>query len=386
MQGTPKTEFLTPVGRFVTGDLFVPNKTDMQGQPLKVKSGPNMGQPTQQYICGLAFPKNSPEFAAFYDAKIDAPARAAWPQWFNGPIGPNGKPSCTHPQMSLKIRDGDGIDGNGKPNNTKEGYAGHWVLIASSSFAPKVFHVGQYQEQQQIRDPKIVRRGYYGRVGGTIESNNNPQKPGLYVNLNMFDLCGQGPEITSGPDAATVFGSAPVTLPAGATALPMHGGQPALPGGVPAVPGVPAGNVPGVPGGFVPPAAGSVPGVPGMPAATPTYVAPNPGIMAAPGVPGAALPGLPAAPAVAPAWPPAGWTAHPTAPGFYYQGQEVVDEATLRARTAAPAAPAVPAVPVAPPVPAAGPVMTAKAAGATYEQFVAGGWTPERMRAEGYMV
>jgi hypothetical protein len=392
-----KIDFLTPVGRLVTGDLFTPNKTDMQGQPLTVKSGPNKGQLTQQYIAGLAFAKADPLFAAFYDAKIDTPARAAWPQWFNGPIGPNGKPSCTHPAMSLKIRDGDGIDGMGKPNSTKEGYAGHWVLIASSSFAPRVFHVGQYQEHQQIRDPKIVRRGYFGRIGGTIESNNNPQKPGLYVNLNMFDLCGQGPEITSGPDAAAVFGGAAPVLPAGATALPMHAA-----GGVPGAPMVPNG-----PGGFVPPAVGAgVPTASGMPATpqTPTppvYVAPNPAIMGAPGAPGvpmAAMPALPGVPGVpqapqapqAPAaWPPAGWTAHPTSPGYYHNGVEAIDEATLRARTAAPVAPQAPAAPMAPAAPIAppaGPQMTAAANGVPYASFIANGWTDATLRTNGLMV
>lgn len=52
-----------------------------------------------------------------------------------------------------------------------------------------------------------------------------------------------------------------------------------------------------------------------------------------------------AAPPAAPAFPPAGWTAHPTAPGFFYQGSEVLSEADLRAKTAAPAAPATPAAP-----------------------------------------
>lgn len=31
-------------------------------------------------------------------------------------------------------------------------------------------------------------------------------------------------------------------------------------------------------------------------------------------------------------FPPAGWTAHPSAPGYYYRGQEVLSEAQLRAK------------------------------------------------------
>lgn len=408
-----KINYLTPVGRMVTGDLFKPNTTNMDGTPLVVKSGPNKGQPSQQFVCGLAFAKNDPAFYEWYCKHIDAPARKAWPQWFNGPInnndanyklGPIGQPQCTHPAMSLKIRDGDGIDGVGKPNSAKEGYAGHWVLVASSSFAPGVYYVGQYPPQHKgITDPNLVRRGWFYRMGGTIESNNNPQKPGLYVNLNMVDLCATGQEIVSGPDAATVFGGAPVALPAGAQALPTGGFPAAAGNGVPGTPTAP--QAPTSPGGAgsVPPAAGGVPTMPGTPATPgvpptstpavpggpPVYVAPNPAAMA---VPGAALPGLPAAavaPPVAAAFPPAGWQAHPTAAGYYHNGVEAITGADLRARfPAAPAVPAVPAAPVAPVVPpvAAAPVMTAKAAGATYEQFVANGWTLERMRADGYVV
>lgn len=74
-----------------------------------------------------------------------------------------------------------------------------------------------------------------------------------------------------------------------------------------------------------------------------------PPIAAAPTPPPAPVP---VAPPVAPpappvvVFPPEGWQAHPSAPGYYYCGQEVLTEADLRAKFAAPA---VPAVPVAPP-------------------------------------
>ncbi len=73
--------------------------------------------------------------------------------------------------------------------------------------------------------------------------------------------------------------------------------------------------------------------------------------------PAAALPPVapppPAAPPAPPAppaaiFPPEGWTAHPSAPGFYYAGQEVLSEADLRARF--PVAPPAPAAPPSPPV------------------------------------
>ena len=81
----------------------------------------------------------------------------------------------------------------------------------------------------------------------------------------------------------------------------------------------------------------------------------------------------PVAPPVAD-FPPAGWVAHPQAPGHFYRGQEVKTEAELRAMLpAAPVAPpapvpAVPAVPVAPAAPVA-PV-------APVADFPPAGWTP----------
>lgn len=57
-----------------------------------------------------------------------------------------------------------------------------------------------------------------------------------------------------------------------------------------------------------------------------------------------------AAPAAA--FPPEGWVAHPSAPGYFYKGQEVLTEAQLRekfpAQPAAPVAPVAPAIPQAP--------------------------------------
>lgn len=62
-------------------------------------------------------------------------------------------------------------------------------------------------------------------------------------------------------------------------------------------------------------------------------------------------------------FPPQGWTAHPSAPGFYYAGQEVLSESDLRARYTPPPPPVVVAPPPPPPpvaaVPAAPQVNTA---------------------------
>lgn len=108
--------------------------------------------------------------------------------------------------------------------------------------------------------------------------------------------------------------------------------------------------------------------------------------------------------AAAAVWPPQGWTAHPSAPGFYYQGTEVLAEAALRARNvttpvAPPAQSPPPPVPVpvpvapnpailAPPLPPPPPPAAAQhvmLTGQSYEAMKAAGWTDEQMIANGHM-
>lgn len=357
-----KTDFLTPVGRLVQGDPFEAQTKNMQGQPLVTMSG----QPTQRYFIAVAFRKDDANFGAFYQKLVEV-ARGSFPNLFNA------QGQCSHPRFSWKLMDGDGVDENGKSNATKEGFAGHWVVKFSSSFAPRCFHAGHYQPHEQIQDKNAIQRGYFVRVAGTIEGNDNAQKPGLYVNLSMVELAGVGPVITSGPDAAAVFGGAAPALPQGAQPLPMHAG---MPQGAPAMPGMPA--APAMPGNFPAAPAPAVPGLPQMPTAAqsmpigvapdatmypsspaaPVAVPPNPAFLAGPGgVPGAAAPG-------------AGMPSPQLAPG--------VGAPSAYPSNPAPVAPA----PVAPAVPQ----MTAAAGGATYEQFRAQGWTDEQMRAQGYLV
>lgn len=350
-----KTDFLTPVGRLVQGDPFEAQTKNMRGQPLVTMSG----QPTQRYFIAVAFRKDDANFGAFY-AKLVEVARGSFPNLFNA------QGQCSHPRFSWKLMDGDGVDENGKSNATKEGFAGHWVVKFSSSFAPRCFHAGRYQPHEQIQDRNAIQRGYFVRVAGTIEGNDSEQKPGLYVNLPMVELAGVGPVITSGPDAASVFGGAAPALPQGAQPLPMNAGAPAMPGmpAAPAMPGAmpgftppgatPAAPAPAVPGYGLPNAAvpGALPATtyPTSPAPAPVAVPPNPAFLAGPGgVPGAAAPV-------------AGMPAQAMAPG-------------VGAPIAYPSNPA-PAVPQ----------MTAAANGATYEQFRAQGWSDEQMRAQGYLV
>jgi len=337
-----KVEFLTPVGRLVQGDPFEAQTKDQQGAPLVVKTGPNAGQPTQRYFIAVAFRKDDPGFATLYQQMVQV-ARSAFPTLFDA------AGNCLSRDFSWKLADGDSMEVSKPgeiPNAKKAGFAGHWVIKFSSSFAPRCFHAGHYAPHEQIQDPKAIPRGYYVRVAGSIEGNNNPQRPGIYVNLGMVELAGVGEIISTGPDASKVFGGAAAPLPAGAAPLPMHAGS--VPGAVPSLPGMPApAPVAAVPSPM--PAAPAMPAPVGSPAAmqlpaAPMAVPPNPAFLAGPGgVP--AVPGMPT-PAVMPA-----------------------------------------PAPMAPPAPAA-PVyqMTAAAGGFTRDQYVAQGWTDEQLRAQGMML
>jgi hypothetical protein len=276
-----KTRFTSPVGRMVQGDLDTPSDKDMQGNLRTVKSGLNMGQPNPQYFIGVAFAKTDPAWPAF-ESLLKTQAATDFPALFpGGPTAPS-----VHPQFAFKIADGDGMDSNGKSNATKEGFAGHWVVRFASSYPPRCFHAGRYAAHEQIQEKGAIKRGYFVRVNGTVEGNGNAQRPGVYVNLDMVELAGYGPEIVSGPDANDAFGGAPVVLPAGATAMPVTpavgGAAPLAAGGVAPVTPVAPNTAPvsapytgymdpnAVAGAVAPPP--PVPIVPTLPTASPTKV------------------------------------------------------------------------------------------------------------------
>lgn len=351
-----KQQFLTPVGRLVQGNPLEKQTKDQQGNALIIKSGPQAGQPTQRYFAAVAFSKTQcPEFAQLW-ATMQAEARKSFPQLFD--VAGN----CTHPQFSWKLADGDGRDQNGQANSGKEGFAGHWVLRFQSSFPPRVYYAGRYAAHEALTDPKLIPRGWYVRVSGTMEGNGNAQKPGLYMNLGMLEIVAQGPEIVSGPDGAAVFGGAPAAaLPAGATALPSVG----APAGV-AMPGMPA---PGTmaPTHVAPPVAPVMPGA-------------QPAIPGLPGMPAAAAPAVPQMPGAAPVAPPVAPVAVNPNPAFVNGPAP----AGVPGMVAPP-----PVAPVAPVAPPAAPQIQATAtwpAGQTWQSMTAAGWNEQSMRQAGYIV
>jgi hypothetical protein len=337
MASQVKQQFLSPVLRLVQGHPMDKQEKNMAGQALVTKTG----QPTQRYFMAGAIAKNDPAWPAFF-ALLDVAAKQGFPHLFNA------QGQCTHPRFSWKVIDGDGVDDNGKPNNQKEGFAGHWVVKFQSSFPPRVFYAGRFAPHEQVSDANLLKRGWFVRVSGSIEPNGDAAKPGLYVNLGMVEINAQGPEIVSGPDAAAVFGGAAApALPPGATPFgqtPMA--APAFGGAAPAAPtfhGAGPASAPPVAAMVAAPQAAAM--MPGLPV-PPMPVAPNPGFAAGP----APMAPTPPAPPMAPPAPPA----PPVAPGI-----------------GAPAGIA----------PAA-----AWPAGQTWQTMTAAGWQEPTMRQAGYIV
>lgn len=238
---------VSPVGRLVQGDLFEMNTKNMQGGERRNKKG----ELSPQAVCVVAFDKASTDWPAL-EAHIKRVAAAGFPQFFpQGPTGP-----CVNPLFAFKIGDGDGYDGNGKPNNVKPGWAGCWIVKFTSGFLPRVFPAHQYEPHMQITDRNMVKLGHYVRVGYTLQPNNDPNRPGVFINHTFVEHMGYGPEIILGPSASQVLGQAPAPtyMPPGMSATPVGGTQSAT--AAAAAAGYAASSAPNRPAGAPGPAPG----------------------------------------------------------------------------------------------------------------------------------
>lgn len=264
------TPFTTPIGRMVGGSVYHARDKDFQGNPLTIKSGPNIGQPRSEFYVGLAIAKAGEQHWAEteWGYKI-------WTEGHTAFSGGEGQ----RPDFAWKITDGDSQvvnRANVRPCD-KEGYPGHWVLNFSSAFEPGLYSMVITDKPQQLVGTDEILPGYYIQIAGNVAGNNNRTNPGVYLNLQMVCLMGYGERIVSGPDVASAgFGG---QLPPGASTTPVGGGfNPApAPGFTPAAPpqgpGQPqvaqpahqtpvAPSVPSAGGAPDVPSAGVVPGVP----------------------------------------------------------------------------------------------------------------------------
>lgn len=274
------TAFTTRTGRIVwaggdDGTLYTPKSKDFDGNPLVVKSGANIGQPTCRYEFGLAIKKQPNEqgwWTTPEGAVILAQGQKDHPQ------------SSQRTDFAWKVTDGDstvpGKAKQGKPGRRpcdKEGFSGHWVFSFSGSFPFKFVNANG---TAYLLEPNAVKVGDYVQVAGEVVGNTGAT-PGVYLNHRFIALQGYGEPITSGPDPSTLgLGGGP--QPAGMSSTPIGALKIPAPGAAPAAPALPLPAV--VPGAPV-----AQPAVP-----PPLAVQPHPGFLQPPGglagPPAAAIP------------------------------------------------------------------------------------------------
>lgn len=229
------------------------------------------------------------------------------------------------PDFAWKIEDGDSTMPNKKNRRPCDnpGYPGHWIVKPSSSIAPRLYRMGPNNQPVPFPDVDAIQPGDWVEAFVNITSNETLANPGIYINHSM--VCWRGLD----PDGRFQLGPNPSQA---------GFGQAAVAAGVSATPQGSA----FVGTGATPPSPGGAPVNTG-----PVGTAPPP-------------------PTVATAQPPAY-----TPPGLATAGQGV------------PPPPGAAAPPVAPTAPVR--VMLPKAGGTPYEAYIAGGWTDEQLRMNGYM-
>jgi hypothetical protein len=274
MTGVP---IVTPVGRLVQGSLSSGSQKGFKGEDLVWKTGQNAGQPRTVWYAGLAIPKDDPGVPELFAAMQQAAAAGY----------PGGQSALA--DFAWKLIDGDSVDSKGKPYAEREGHAGCHILRFTTSYPVKCSQDNGAGLQVEIPAEQI-KLGHYIRIAGTITAGD-VVNPSIFLNMNMVQLVGYGQEISTGPDANTVFAQ-PAALPAGASATPLApatGGfeQAATPvtAGVSAGPGAPVAAAPvapaAVPVAAAPVAAAPVAAAPVAPVA-PTPIQPNPAFTQAP--------------------------------------------------------------------------------------------------------
>lgn len=227
-------KMLSPVGRIVQGNPLYKSAV-MEDDGKTQKTGKD-GQPSFNYWFNVAFDKRDPDVWPMICA-IKQDAAASFPQLFPQGWNPNAvNEGCVRPDFAFKIKDGDGMDLNGKPHSGKEGWGGCYILQISTYAAQPRCYDG-LANNAPITELEQIHTGKFVRVSLDIKSNGwtgqGNSKPGIFVNPDGVQLVGHGAKISSGPDAATMF-AAPVagyippgmstTAPVAALQMP---GQPA---------------------------------------------------------------------------------------------------------------------------------------------------------------
>lgn len=214
---------------WVAGDLY-------KGAPAldmttKVRRVNRQGEPMTEYAFGLAVPK-----AVLSQSGKGQPGEI-WAAMHEEArqIYPNGLP----PSFSMKYKDGDGIDHNGKPFADRVGHKDCMILSLKTTIPPKFF---RFENGNNVMVSEGIKCGDYVNVAVSVTAHpgQGTSKPGLYLNPNAVQLVGIGEEIVNTPSGDTLFGTMAPAVPAGAQAPGsfMQSAPPAFMGGqqAPAVP------------------------------------------------------------------------------------------------------------------------------------------------------
>lgn len=269
MSSLESKTFSTGIFRLVSGSPHEKQTKDSKGNPLLIKSGDNKGQPTQRFSFGVAVPKKPGLHWSQTEGFLQDIYATGHAQM--GAL-------AQREDFSWKVQDGDSVKINksNRRNVDNEGWAGHWVVFFSSSYAPKCSDAAFNDI-----DGTAIKRGHFVRVAGSVVGNGDTGNPGVYVNHMRVMHAGIGPEITSGVDAKTAF-AAPAAAPAGMSPVPQNAAQAAFAAPAPAAP--------------APPAPSAAP----APLPPPVAVAPAPSFIAPPVAPAAPTP--PPPPVAGPVW------------------------------------------------------------------------------------
>lgn len=323
-----------PPGRLVYGHPSQKiHKKDNKKQPMHKADG----TPVMVHSFGVAYPKD------VFNSTI-------WPIMFQAASAAYGGQNPP-PHFAYKFKDGDGVDRQGKPYNTREGYAGHCIVHFETQFDLLAYRLNTQTGGWDQITADGYKTGDYIQVNASIEGNkptDPTHTPGLFINPQGVLHVGNGAAIVNAPSADQMFAGQTYALPPGASA---PGTPSAAPATAPNPPGF-GGGMP--PGAIAPPAAPVAPQYQPAPAAAPVYAQPAP--PAAPQyqpAPAYAPPVAPVAPQPVYAQPPG---ALPQAP-VYPPAHDIVQNVTGAAPQYQPQPPAVPGQPAyaQPPVPGAPP-------------------------------
>ena len=198
---------ITPVGRIVQGNPLVGNQVKDDHGALVFNQD---GTPKLNYYMGLAISKQDPA-AQQLIAKIDAEARAAWPNLFDPATG-----ECRDKKFSIKYFDGDGFDHNGKAFAEREGMAGHWIIRLQSNYPLRSYD--GMAGNVEITDPERIYRGCYAVAAIEVKTNGatGTNTRGLYINTQGVQMVGHGERILGGANPDELFGAAGAAIPQGA--------------------------------------------------------------------------------------------------------------------------------------------------------------------------